>query len=571
MSINKSTGRTSGRRTTIRATSMTTIRTASMLLAVFMILGMSLMGACSKSGDTGTAAQTGTNKATAVSSGSAVKTTAKTAVNTATQGASAASKTDSSTAASAAGAETAGETEAGQNESAQEIDLSDVQVDLKEEFTGEGNTIDLGGKTVVVSHWEPTYFLIDKPGNSPVNTIMVKRIAEAEKKYNFKIEWYTPAVRGTTYYINEFITKSMAGVKFADVISTYISYQFPYLVKNNLIVPLDQYIDYEKPIMKNNSFLYYGSLWNGKHYGIVRAYKVAYKHMMYNKTLLDWEGQPDILDLVEAKRWTWDTFLDICKNVTRDKNGDGIIDQWGITCINYEWFAKYILYSNGQTAGVNMVDGGFEMSIKNGPSIRALQFVADLCNVYKVYKYDKNNSDESIPLYLNGGVAMHIANYYGPNIVYLKKGMDSRLCPLPIGPDADSYSNMYASSFDVIAANSDAPGDIAKIWADINLIWTEDMQDLPEIIELTKKSFADDWNWSPSNPSRQSATEREWKINNDMLYSLYKLDYTDAFTGFLGELTTSVLNPVVSGKMSVSQALDSAEYKLQNIIDNNLK
>ena len=52
--------------------------------------------------------------------------------------------------------------------------------------------------------------------------------------------------------------------------------------------------------------------------------------MFVNKTLLDREGIP-----MPQEDWTWDEFYDICARVTRDTDGDGALDQFGV--YGYDW------------------------------------------------------------------------------------------------------------------------------------------------------------------------------------------------------------------------------------------
>ncbi len=60
--------------------------------------------------------------------------------------------------------------------------------------------------------------------------------------------------------------------------------------------------------------------------------------MFVNKSLLQKEGvsMPD-------NQWTWDDFYNICKKVTKDTNGDGRLDQFGV--YDYDW--DDAVYSNG--------------------------------------------------------------------------------------------------------------------------------------------------------------------------------------------------------------------------------
>ena len=52
--------------------------------------------------------------------------------------------------------------------------------------------------------------------------------------------------------------------------------------------------------------------------------------MFVNKTLLEKEGIP-----VPDNDWNWGDFLDICRRVTRDTDGDGVLDQFG--CYDFSW------------------------------------------------------------------------------------------------------------------------------------------------------------------------------------------------------------------------------------------
>lgn len=52
--------------------------------------------------------------------------------------------------------------------------------------------------------------------------------------------------------------------------------------------------------------------------------------MFVNKTLLTKEGIP-----IPENNWTWQDFLDICRRVTKDTDGDGVLDQFGV--YDYDW------------------------------------------------------------------------------------------------------------------------------------------------------------------------------------------------------------------------------------------
>lgn len=87
--------------------------------------------------------------------------------------------------------------------------------------------------------------------------------------------------------------------------------------------------------------VYYPSAFNfGKHENISYALpcESTVTFMFVNKTLLSKEGIP-----IPKNDWRWEDFLEICRAVTRDTDGDGVPDQFG--CYDYSW--KDAAISNG--------------------------------------------------------------------------------------------------------------------------------------------------------------------------------------------------------------------------------
>lgn len=75
----------------------------------------------------------------------------------------------------------------------------------------------------------------------------------------------------------------------------------------------------------------------GKSYFLNGANMLNYidtiKHLVYNKQIAQDNGIENIYNLVREGKWTMDKMFDIAKSVTRDINGDGIMDDndlWGI-------------------------------------------------------------------------------------------------------------------------------------------------------------------------------------------------------------------------------------------------
>ncbi len=107
----------------------------------------------------------------------------------------------------------------------------------------------------------------------------------------------------------------------------------------------------------------YGAI-NGSQYAL--PYESVPMLMFVNKTLLEKEGValPD-------SSWTWQDFLDICRSVTRDTDGDGVIDQFG--CYDYDW--KDAVYANS----ANLFDSAGQNSYFGSDRVEeAVRFVREL-------------------------------------------------------------------------------------------------------------------------------------------------------------------------------------------------
>jgi ABC-type glycerol-3-phosphate transport system substrate-binding protein len=99
--------------------------------------------------------------------------------------------------------------------------------------------------------------------------------------------------------------------------------------------------------------------------------------MLYRKDLFQAAGVPE-----PAGSWTWDEFAAYARKLTRDLNGDGIIDQYGFgTSGRYVSQFQPFLRQNG----VDFVDEAKNIATANDPAaVEAVQFYVDLIRKHKV-------------------------------------------------------------------------------------------------------------------------------------------------------------------------------------------
>ena len=103
--------------------------------------------------------------------------------------------------------------------------------------------------------------------------------------------------------------------------------------------------------------------------------------MFVNKTLLSKEGIT-----IPNNNWTWNDFLEICRKVTKDTDGDGKIDQFGY--YDYSWQQAAI--SNG----VNLFsEDGKKSYFADSKMEEAVKFIIELKNVNNGYEVSPKDFD----------------------------------------------------------------------------------------------------------------------------------------------------------------------------------
>ncbi len=120
----------------------------------------------------------------------------------------------------------------------------------------------------------------------------------------------------------------------------------------------------------------------GQYQGVSYALPVESNPIMMcvNKDLLEKEG----ISIPESG-WTLEDFYEICKKVTKDTNGDGVVDQYGIT--DYTWQQALVAYGGHLTdkSGIN---------VDSSEMHQALSFMSKLDMLSRHYKVTSNDFDE---------------------------------------------------------------------------------------------------------------------------------------------------------------------------------
>ena len=122
------------------------------------------------------------------------------------------------------------------------------------------------------------------------------------------------------------IMTAMATGDIPDLVFTEGNARFPLDAANNLYQPIDAYLDYDVCDQASaDAFLYRGGHYVYTNYAITAPYLI-----IYNATVFNEEALETPTELFNKGEWTYDKFLEYMAHFTRDTDGDGEIDQWGL-------------------------------------------------------------------------------------------------------------------------------------------------------------------------------------------------------------------------------------------------
>jgi ABC-type glycerol-3-phosphate transport system substrate-binding protein len=163
----------------------------------------------------------------------------------------------------------------------------------------------------------------------------------------------------------------------------------------------------------------------------------------FNKRLFQETGiDPNTpYDMQKAGTWTWDAFFDLAKRLTRDTNGDRVIDVYGVGSVVYASVEGYLL-SNGPSSNFVTKDanGLYVNAIGNPASIAALNAAKRLETEGLLYSPPDSLNGPKDAFGKEGKVAMLLApddECSGQTLQEMKD--DWGMVVMPKGPSATTY------------------------------------------------------------------------------------------------------------------------------------
>jgi len=217
----------------------------------------------------------------------------------------------------------------------------------------------------------------------------------------------------------------------------------------------------------------------GKIYGFAEGINIDNTQVIFfNKRLFKEAGLDPDLPYNKQKdgTWTWDEFVKICKQLTRDTNNDGRVDVYAMSQDLSTEILDAIIASNGAQYVVKNASGKFENGTKSPAFLEGLEFAIKLKNegVMKP-RPDNSNWDWFKAEFADGKVAMRVDESYVKSELGNMRD-DWGMVLFPKGPKTKTYTVYSRDNIMVIPATF-KPDQVDKIMAAVALWFTPQNDD----------------------------------------------------------------------------------------------
>ena len=412
--------------------------------------------------------------------------------------------------------------------------------------------IDLEGQTIIISipeYMHPEIHKLDHQGwtyedseyDLKYKELLLKRLSEVEKKFNCKIEC-------NTNNLAVFNNVNNKGEKADILYCGGDNVDFIRLIMENIIVPLDDYIDFSSEVLSNS--VQNCALWKDKHYGIYKdPINFAGPLLVYNKDFIEKEGLPDPLELLKTDQWTWDAFLDILKAATKDLNNDGTIDRWGYANDGYQSVFLNYLFTNGASY-IEYEDGKFQFVLDRPEAKYAINFAKDIYKTYKVAPDTTVNAmgwEDISRLFETGNCIFK--DYWGETSEDFD--FEVGLVTFPKGPDASS-SIQYTTpgGFYAVASSTKNPEGVAVVMAELFTLYDKSRDEYISEEDLIKTYIPEEY------------VDIFTDISKNIKYNWF-LDSDSQF----GQTLSSIFGQVMLKDKSLEEAINEQKASLDTMIN----
>lgn len=178
----------------------------------------------------------------------------------------------------------------------------------------------------------------------------------------------------------------------------------PTLAEKGLIVDIYELVEKDPEITLEDYFPAFTEHWTYKGQLLGFPMNPSSPVTIYNHDAFQEAGMLNPHEMWKSGTWCWDSALQAAKRLTKDRDGDGNIDQWGYnpTYQWLDWAVGSMIYDGG---GVILSDDRSESLVNDPNTVKTLKWIADLYNVHQAGNVNVTASSEACAF--GTGVPMH--------------------------------------------------------------------------------------------------------------------------------------------------------------------
>ncbi|RME09138.1 MAG: sugar ABC transporter substrate-binding protein [Ardenticatenia bacterium] len=280
--------------------------------------------------------------------------------------------------------------------------------------------------------------------------------------------------------------------------------------------------------------------------------------VFYNKTLFDEAGVP-----YPQEGWTWDDFLQTAKALTKDVDGDGQTDQFGVDVFRNYW--PMMVWSNTGHGLFDDLRHPTKFLVASDPkAVESIQWIADLTLVHGVMPSDEQRADIS-DLFAAGKAAMQIVGHWRvPR--YLAAEIDFDFAPLPIGDFGQPVNRADGSCF-AISAQSKHP---EEAWEFVKFLAAPGARGVELLLDLQLMTPAlVEYQQDPrflNPPELEGKNKAAFLAGKENLYSMY--DPLHPMYAAFDAAWKQELGVVWLGDVTAEEAVSRLNEQVQEMLQN---
>jgi ABC-type glycerol-3-phosphate transport system substrate-binding protein len=304
-----------------------------------------------------------------------------------------------------------------------------------------------GKRIITIGTWYDRYYVSkhrdirDDPSmTDPVTAQMqLDAVRKVEEKYNIVLNYVNLTFEGVQESIN---TSIRAGTPDVDIYEADLQFGIPAAL-NNYAVPLEEIGLENTDIFGPQNVMKYLRLTGAKEtylfapssYGGTNAYVLAFNMDMIRAAKL-----PNPQDLYDRGEWTWERWREYLFALTRDTNGDGIIDIYG-----YSGYWTFLL-SNLLMSNSTGIAAGLTETLTDPKTLEVLEFINTIYNKDRTARpWDRSNWEINNRLYAEGLSGFWI----GADWIFNEQGNSNLpftigVVPWPRGPHGNFKENRHS-------------------------------------------------------------------------------------------------------------------------------